>query len=263
MTVCPWWKPPLEDAADPMAYLQEPERQPFLRIPAATSVLIALLVATHVARILVSPTLSSAIIANYAFFPARYSHAFLVAHGNQSQSVWDRAVPFVSYIFLHASFAHLAINCAFLLPFGAVVARRFGAIVFFLFFLVCGIGGAIGHLVSHWGSMEFAIGASAAISGLMAAAFRIIAPIEARDVQGFSAAVSGGPQTKKALASLTAPRLILWSVMFIAINAILGRQFGFGPDAQLVAWQAHIGGFLTGLALAGPFDRAADQLRAR
>lgn len=246
-----------------MAYLKEPERQPFLRIPAATSVLIAILVAAHVARILVSPARSSAIIANYAFYPARYSHAFLVAHGNRSQSVWDRAVPFVSYIFLHANLTHLAINCAFLLPFGAVVARRFGAIVFFLFFLACGIGGAVGHLVTHWGSMDFVIGASAAISGLMAAAFRIIAPIEARDVQSFAEAVSGAPQSRKPLAPLISPRLVLWTLMFFAINAILGRQFGFGPDAQLVAWQAHIGGFLTGLILAGPFDRAADQLRAR
>ncbi|HWU25567.1 MAG TPA: rhomboid family intramembrane serine protease [Rhizomicrobium sp.] len=246
-----------------MAYPKEPERQPFLRIPAATTGLIVVLVAAYVAAAFVSPTLSSAIIANYAFFPARYSHAFLVAHSMDPGTAWDRAVPFVSYIFIHANLAHLAVNCAFLLPFGSVVERRFGVLVYYVFFLVCGIGGAVGHLVTHWGSPEYAIGASAAISGLVAAAFRIVAPLEAGEVQTFSDAVNGEARMQRPLAPLASPRLATWSLMFIAINVVLGRQFGFGPDAQLVAWQAHIGGFLTGLVLADIFDRAARMLRAR
>ena len=57
-------------------------------------------------------------------------------------TVWERAIPFVSYMGLHASWTHLVINCLWLLAFGPVVARRFGSVLFLVFFLVCGVAGA-------------------------------------------------------------------------------------------------------------------------
>lgn len=247
---------------DAMAYLKEPDRQPFLRIPAATTGLLVVLVIAHIARVLAPAQRAEAIIYNYAFYPARYSHAFLVAQGNQSQSLWGRVVPFVSYIFLHGSFTHLAINCALLLAFGSVVARRFGALLFFAFFILCGVAGAFAYLFSNWGSMNWMWGASGAISGLIAAAFRIVVPIEARDVQSFSLAVSGNPGTRQSLAPLISPRLWLWSALFVIVNVVLGRQFGVGPGAQLVAWQAHLGGYFAGLLLASPADYLARRSRS-
>ncbi len=44
-------------------------------------------------------------------------------------------VPFVSYMALHSDVTHLVINCLFLFAFGPIVARRFGAVLFLLFFL--------------------------------------------------------------------------------------------------------------------------------
>jgi len=248
-----------------MAFLQEPERQPFLRVPAATVGLIAALVVAHVARVM-SPILTSqAIIFNYAFYPARYSHAFLVAHNASPQTFWDRAVPFVSYMFLHANATHLAINCGFLLPFGTVVARRFGAVLFLTLFLVCGIAGALAHLLTHWGSTDYTLGASAAISGLMAVGFRIIAMVDAPDVQSYTAAVSGKPGSQQPLAPLFSLRFLGWSAMVLAINVFAGSTgwgAGPGPGPQLIAWQAHIGGYVAGMILAGPFDSLARRLRA-
>src|SRR5271165_106731 len=157
-----------------MAFLQDPARGPVLRVPAAALGLLVVLIAAHVARVMAPDIAQRAIIANYAFWPARYSHAFLAAHGNQSQTLWERAIPFVSYIFLHGNFTHLAINCIWLLPFGAITARRFGALAFFAFFLLCGAIGITVHLAFHWGSTDPVVGASAAISGLMAAGFRLM-----------------------------------------------------------------------------------------
>lgn len=244
-----------------MAYLKEPERQPFLRIPAATTGLLVLLVAAHIARVLAPASSAQAIVYNYAFYPARYSHAFLVAHGNHSQSFWDRAIPFVSYNFLHGSFTHLAINCVWLLPFGSLVARRFGALLFFAYFLLCGAAGALAYLFSNWGSIEPMIGASAAISGLMGAGFRVIAAIEANDMQSYSQSLALAQGGELNLAPLFSPRLLLWSALVVAINVLVGRQWGFGPGAQMIAWQAHLGGYFAGLLLAGPFDYLARQLR--
>lgn len=247
-----------------MAFLQEPERQPFLRVPAATAAVIAALVVAHVARISLTPLQSDAIIDNYAFFPARYSQAFLVAHNAQPESFWARAIPFVSYMFLHANFTHLAINCIWLLPFGAIVARRFGPLLFLAFFLLCGIAGAVAHLVTHWGSMVSAIGASAAISGMMAAGFRMIVSIEAPDMPSFAAAVMNASHAGRPLAPLTNGRLWLWTSVYLVINVLAGLTglgAGIGTGPQLIAWQAHIGGYLAGLLLAGPFDALARRFR--
>ena len=83
-------------------------------------------------------------------------------------------MPFVSYMALHNDVTHLAVNSLWLLAFGPVVARRFGAGLFLLFFLICGVAGAATYLALNWGSPEPVIGASGAISGLMAAGLRLL-----------------------------------------------------------------------------------------
>ena len=247
-----------------MAFLQEPERQPFLRVPAVVAGLIAVLILAHVARTLVPTALSNTIVANYAFYPARYSHAYLTAHGLDPGNFWDRAIPFVGYMFLHASYTHLLVNCVWLLPFGSIVARRFGASIFLLFFFVCGVFAAVAHLVAFWGSTDFAIGASGAISGVMAAGFRIIAPVEATDLPSFAAAVSGQAEFRSPLAPIFSRRILVWTGLWLLINLIAGMSgLGGGPGTgpQLIAWQAHVGGYLAGLLLAGPFDALGRILR--
>jgi membrane associated rhomboid family serine protease len=233
-----------------MAFFHDPHtRQPFLRAPAAALVLIGALVLAHLARVVVSEPLSNEIVFSFAFIPARYSHAFLVAHHVNPGTLPDRLLPFVTYIFLHADWTHLAINCIWLLPFGSVVARRFGAPLFFLFFLLCGVAGAATHLALNWGSQVPVIGASAAVSGLMAAAFRMM-----------SASRAGSEE----LAPLTSPRILLWTAVWAGINVVAGvTGMGAGTEVRLVAWQAHLGGYLAGLLLAGPFDSLASLARPR
>jgi membrane associated rhomboid family serine protease len=246
-----------------MAFLHEPERQPALRVPAVVVGLIFALVAAHVARMMVSTLLSGAIIANYAFIPARYSHDFLVAHNVAPQSFWELAIPFVSYMFLHGNYTHLAVNCIWLLPFGSIVARRLGSVTFILFFLVCGAAGAAAHLVTNWGGTEPAIGASGAIAGVMAMAFRIVALIEAQDLPSYAAAVSGDLRRHTPLAPILSSRILVWSVIWLAINLAVGvTGLGAGPGSgpQLIAWQAHMGGYIAGLLLAGPFDWLASRI---
>jgi membrane associated rhomboid family serine protease len=246
-----------------MAFLQEPERQPALRVPPVVVGLILALIAAHVARMTVSTLLSGEIIANYAFIPARYSHAFLVAHNVAPQTFWEQAIPFVSYIFLHGSYTHVFVNCIWLLPFGSIVARRLGSVTFILFFLVCGAAGAAAHLVTNWGANEPTIGASGAIAGIMAMAFRIVALVEAQDLPSYAATVSGDLRRHTPLAPILSSRILVWSVIWLAINLVVGvTGLGAGPGSgpQLIAWQAHMGGYLAGLLLAGPFDALASRI---
>ena len=242
-----------------MAFLQEPEHQPFLRVPAATVGLLSALVVAHAARLLAPVQLSQGILFNYAFFPARYSHAFMAAHGVRTQTLFEQAIPFVSYLFIHANFTHLAINCVWLLPFGSIVARRFGALLFYVFFIACGAAGALAHLVTNWGSMEYVVGASAGISGLMGVSFRIIAVAQQ---QLLATSAGGESRLPRPLAPLLSQRLIVWSAVWMGINIVAGLTgLGAGPGPQVIAWQAHIGGYIGGLLLAGPFDALAAKLR--
>ncbi|MBU6299095.1 MAG: rhomboid family intramembrane serine protease, partial [Alphaproteobacteria bacterium] len=190
-----------------MALLQsQPSREPFLHAPASVLWLIAVLVLAHVARILVPAALSDDILMQYAFIPERYS-------GGSAVGFVALAVPFVSYIFLHANFVHLGVNCIWLLAFGPIVARRYGTGLFLLFFIICGVVGAATYLAFNWGSAAGVIGASGAISGLMAAGIRMYPwPDSSPD---------------RPMASLFSSPVLLFSGFWFGANLLAGLT-GFG-----------------------------------
>lgn len=239
-----------------MTLFQEPRpsRQPFLLAPWPVLFLIGLLAVCYLAFVLAPVQLEDRILTDYAFIPVRYaSQGFRTAYGSGPGSILDRALPFVTYIFIHATPGHLGINAIWLLPFGAVVARRYHALAFFLFFLVCGAAGAAVHLAFNWGSTLPVVGASGAISGLMGAAFRMMGPPRLM------------PDRREALwpplAPVLSPRILLWSAVWIGVNIVAGvLGLGAGTEVRLVAWQAHLGGYFAGLLLAGPFAALAARL---
>jgi membrane associated rhomboid family serine protease len=233
-----------------MAFLQPQSsdpwtRQPIFRAPAVVISLIALLIAAHGVRALVPPNLSAELISQFAFIPARYSHAFLAAHNADPGGWLAQAVPFVSYMALHNDFTHLVINSLWLLAFGPIVARRFGGFLFLLFFLICGVAGALTHLAFNWGSLVPVIGASGAISGLMAAGLRLL-PTQAPWANA----------GEEKIAPIFSRQILVFTLLWMGVNLAAGLTgLGVGGEAGLIAWQAHLGGYLTGLLLAGPFDR--------
>ena len=231
------------DATTPPYELPEEGPQPFLRLPWGVSLLAGLMLAIQAVLSFISPQLADSILFDYGFVPARYSPSFLAAHGIDAGSWLDRALPFITYMFLHAGWMHVIVNTVWLLAFGAVVVRRFGDLRFFGFFIVCGIAGAALHLVLNWDSVAPVVGASAAISGLMGAAFRLIG----REGDAFHEPLP--------LAPLFSRRILIWSAVWIVLNVVAGvTGIGTGPGLQLIAWEAHLGGFAAGLLLAGLFD---------
>jgi membrane associated rhomboid family serine protease len=223
-----------------MAFFHQPgSRQPFLRAPAIVLLLTAALIAIEAVRELLFRGATQPFFYEFGFVPARYSHEYLTAHFTNGGNLFERTVPFVSYMFLHADWTHVLVNSIWLIPFGSVVARRYGGGLFLVFFLICGIIGAGVHLAFNWGSTAPVIGASAAVSGLMGAAFRML---------------PRGPHAP--LLPLLSKPVLLWSIIWMGINVVAGiTGFGTGPGVRLVAWQAHIGGYFAGLLLADVFDR--------
>ncbi|HEV2652979.1 MAG TPA: rhomboid family intramembrane serine protease [Rhizomicrobium sp.] len=230
-----------------MAFFQEtkPAREPFLRVPAAVTALIAALVLAHIARVFAPGVWPQRILEEYSFNPALYSPAFVAAHHAGAISLFDRVVPFFSYMFLHADTTHIGVNSVWLLAFGPIVAQRLGAVRFILFFLVSGVGGALGYLAFHWGLNEAVIGASGAISGLMGASIRIM---RFREPYLNGAAMP--------LLPVFSQQVLSFSAIWLAINAATGIfGFGAGPGIHAIAWEDHMGGYLAGLLLIGLFDR--------
>ena len=135
---------------------------------------VAVLIAVHALRMLrADATSRTAILLTFAFIPARYGTDLAAAGslpGGFGADLWT----FFTYAFLHADLLHIGVNLAWLLPFGTALARRFGAWRYAAFMLVMAAAGAFAHLVSHPGAMVPMIGASAAISGAMAAALRFV-----------------------------------------------------------------------------------------
>jgi membrane associated rhomboid family serine protease len=226
-----------------MAFLQETP-QPFFRVPVVVPVLIAVLVGIELSREFLWSGATQTIYANYGFIPALYSRSYLESHHYIAPTWFELLRPFVTYNFLHGGFAHVAANSIWLLAFGPVVARRYGSVAFLLYFLLCGVGGAVAELIGAWQSPEVIVGASAAVSGLMGASFRVIGP---RPLQQANVP-----------ASLFSRRILLWSAIWLGVNFVAGvLGLGAGPGVQMIAWQAHIGGYVVGLLLVDPFDALA------
>ena len=237
-----------------MSFFQEPRsrREPFLQAPWPVLFLIGLLATCYAAFVLAPAGLQGQILYRFAFIPADYA-ATVSPGAGQPAGLLGRALPFISYIFLHGGLSHLVINCIWLLPFGSVVARRYHAGLFFLFFLVCGAAGAAVHLAFNWGSPLAVIGASGAISGLMGAAFRMMVPPSVPQTGGATA-----------LNPLFSRQILVWSAVWVGINILAGvTGLGTGTQVRLIAWQAHLGGYFAGLLLAGPFAAAAAALERR
>src|SRR3989441_9064453 len=81
---------------------------------------------------------------------------------------WEFVTPFTS-MFLHGGWAHLIGNMLALYVFGDNVEDRLGGGRYLVFYLLCGLVAAFAHVVINAESTVPTIGASGAISGVLAA----------------------------------------------------------------------------------------------
>ena len=267
---------PIYDGARP--------REPIFFVPVVVVALVAALLAIHAVLTQMGAATEDGAVRELAFLPGRLTLSIwpdrlgeLLARVNTDPSALQQAAmlrhykaleggaklwTLFSYALLHASWTHVAVNSIWLIAFGPPVARRFGSGRFLAFFAVTAVAGAL----AHWAAdpMDFSplIGASAADSGLMAAAARFIfqpgAPLGGP--QDFSRLVieAGDARPVPSLRELFSERR---AVLFIVIWMVTNFVFGAGAQAlgasdAPVAWVAHVGGFVAGLLAFPLFDRA-------
>ena len=213
-----------------------------------------LLLAVIHLRVLLPPELEYWTIEVFGFIPKRYDSTLLAITfpGGAGAKVWT----FVTYSLLHANLSHIGFNILWLLPFGSALARRFGPVRFYVFMAVTAVAGALAHLVTHEHAIAPMIGASASVSGTMAAAIRFA--FVKGSFLSFSRGDADAAAKVPALSlgrALRNTRVLGFLAVWFGVNIIFGvGSIAVGADGASVAWQAHIGGFLAGLMLFSLFD---------
>jgi membrane associated rhomboid family serine protease len=241
-----------------------PAREPYFNVPGVIVATLALLLSVHLVRELILPTLQDVrFLRLFAFIPARYDTS-LVPGGAYPGGAYAEIWTFFTYSLIHGDFVHLGANTIWLLPFGTAIARRFGPLRYLAFFAVTAACAAAVHLATHAGEDIPMVGASGAISAMMAASMRFVfqpgAPLglfRTEDDQSYRArALPLG-------AAFRDLRVVVFIAVWFGLNTLIGLGSISIAGEQSVAWQAHIGGFLGGLLLFAVFDPVSRHARDR
>ncbi len=248
-------------------------REPVFNLPRVVLATILLLVAVHALRVLALPEDTDIeLLIDLAVVPARWSVAlgsatpeevlrpFVGEEAGARQQIMETLARYVleggprpwtalTYAGLHGSWTHVLLNSVWLAAFGTPVARRCGAGRFLVFAAASAVGGAVAHALTHPLDVGPMVGASAAVSGMMAAAAWFMFARPSWTLEGRLA--EPHERRRESLASMVRNRSVLLFVgVWFATNylfASVAQPLGL-TDAS-IAWEAHVGGFLVGLAL--------------
>jgi len=141
---------------------------------------------------------------------------------------------FITSIFLHGGWSHLLGNMLFLAIFGDNIEDCCGHLRYLAFYLATGIAASAFWMLTTWGANFPAVGASGAISGVLGAYFILYPNAKIRTLIGVG---------------------LFMRIIRIPAYMMIGMWFFYQlllasfPLNTGVAYTAHIGGFLAGMAL--------------
>ena len=205
--------------------------------PVVTVGLIAACVLAFLWQLSFDPRAQQAVIYAFGLVPS-------VLFGTRSLPPEVAVVPAAATVFtsmfLHGGWAHLLGNMLYLWIFGNNVEDALGHARYLVFYLVCGVAAAFAQALTHPDSIVPMVGASGAISGVLGA-YLLLYP-HARVI-------------------VVIPLGFYLHTMALKAGWVLGIWFGLqlvssltAGDGPGVAFLAHVGGFVAGLALV-PFMR--------
>ncbi|MEL6754720.1 MAG: rhomboid family intramembrane serine protease [Pseudomonadota bacterium] len=199
---------------------------PFFNAPASVVWLCAALVVAHGLRLISPYGWQDQAFYWLALIPERLE-LMLNGGGRDAYGVVSLPVALVGHVLLHGDWMHVLLNAGMLLALGAPVARRQSGARFMLIFLVAAAAGALTFFALRLPDGAPAIGASGGVSGILGAAFLIMAGPRA-----------GWPE-------LVSRSFLQTSGAFLILNILLAV---FGPTlfGAGIAWDAHLGGYVAG-----------------
>lgn len=217
---------------------------PVREVPVAVIALILANVAVYLVQRQLPPDQTAAFLWNYALVPARFGYEGVTA---------GTLLAIVTNTFMHGGLLHIAVNMWTLWLFGRALEEAFGTAWFIAFYLACGAIASLAHLAFNLGSTIPALGASGAIAGVLGG-FTLLFP--------------------RARIVLVVPVLVF--PFFFTLPAAVFTAFWFAFQilpglAELdaarpragIAWWAHVGGLVAGLALAWLILRLRRERRDR
>jgi membrane associated rhomboid family serine protease len=147
--------------------------------------------------------------------------------------------------FLHGGWLHLGSNLLALYVFGDNVEDRLGPWRFLLFYLACGVSAALVHIWFSPSSTVPTIGASGAISGVLAAYATLFPTAHVITLPIFF------------IPWFFEVPALLWIGVWFASQLLSGFLMLSADTEALggIAWWAHVGGFVAGLVLIWPLRR--------
>jgi membrane associated rhomboid family serine protease len=153
----------------------------------------------------------------------------------------------ITSMFMHGGWAHLLGNMLYLWVFGDNIENRIGHSRYLIFYLLCGILASLSHVfATSYFSPEHmlvpSLGASGAISGVLGGYLLLFPKARVRVFMG------------RGIMEVPAFVALGFWIVFQIISG-LGMLGGEEQGGGGVAYAAHIGGFIAGLALVKLFDR--------
>ncbi|MEO6214202.1 MAG: rhomboid family intramembrane serine protease [Vicinamibacterales bacterium] len=144
-------------------------------------------------------------------------------------------------MFLHGGWMHLGGNMLYLWIFGDNLERAMGALKFSVFYLLCGLAASAAHIIFNLQSPIPAVGASGAISGVLGGYLLLFPRNQVRVM------------TYRGIVHVPAMIVLGFWIVLQFINGV--GSVARTDETAGVAYMAHIGGLVAGLALVKLFAR--------
>jgi membrane associated rhomboid family serine protease len=212
---------------------------PSRSVPLATWGLILLNGLVFLQELALPPDRLERLVALLGMVPARL--------GRDPDAWWT----LLTCMFLHGGWTHFVGNMWTLYLFGDNVEDRMGSARFLVFYLLCGLAASLTHVLTDPSSSIPTVGASGAIAGVLGAYFLLFPTARVITL----VPVLFWPFIVEVPAVFY---LGIWFVsqLFSGTLALIGPGYYEG-----VAWWAHVGGFVAGLALLPVFKKPRRQYR--
>lgn len=174
------------------------------------------------------------------------SYQSFISPGDIETPVPTWATIFTS-MFIHGGFLHLAGNMMFLWVFGSNIEARLGHVGYLLFYLVTGVAATLSHWIVDQSSPIPLVGASGAIAGVMGAYVMLYPRNRINSIIIFFFIT---------VVQLSAMLLLGFWFLWQLFQAL----FYIGVSSQVsVAFWAHVGGFVAGVAIIAVYRVATGQ----
>ncbi len=208
------------------------------RFPFVMLALLALNVVVFVYTLSLPPLVADAFVRTFGVVPAD-----LLAGPGESPPLplWPYVTPLTS-LFIHGGLIHLLGNMVFLWVFGDNVEADLGHVTFLALYLVAGLVAALAHVLVFPASTLPAVGASGAIAGVLAAYLLLFPRAQVRVLLFFGPFLALGR---------AAALLVIFSWFVIQVFRGVDALRPGVAEAGGIAYAAHVGGFLAGLAFTG------------